>query len=380
MSTFIKILLLTAGISLVASLSLNSASVPVEKFLIESPKIKDANETVIASGNLGFENQVEIRPEITGVVSQVLVKAGSIVRKGDELIRLEQTDFIMNIKSATADLNIREIELRRLEEVRRDIKRQLTDYNALRKKKFVSEEELLELQSKLTLADLDVKKVERELNKFTAELERAKEHLKKTVFRSPIDGVVLKVDVEPGESVIAGTTNILGSSMLQIADQKSLVAKLRVDEADIGNVYLGQKTMVYLAAQTDVSTPGVVKTIGLIAENRQVGSGLIYRVEVEFTDSIKFYSGMSCRAELILRQEENVLTVPISAITYEDNKPFVWSVDAGIVKKRFLEVGISTDIEQSVLSGIDISDRIIVGPVRAMSNLKEGKVIHDDNA
>lgn len=377
MKKITKVLLLVAGIPILAVASLGSNSSTSTAFLVESPKLKNTQESVIASGNITFTEQVELRPEITGVVEEVLVSDGDIVQQNDVLIKLEQNDFRMNVESALADVRIREIELKRLQEIESELRRRLAFETNLNKSNFITDEEIARLRSKVKLASLDVERIKQELYKFTAELERSKDLLEKTVFRAPMDGVVLKVDVKPGEAVVAGTTNIMGSSILKLANPNSVVAELRIDEADINSVFIGQQVAVYLAADTKQALAGSVNQIGLFAEKRHSGAGLFYIVEIQFNEQIKPFSGMSCRAELLLLEQENVLTVPISALAYEKDQPFVWSVQDGEAVRKFLELGVSSDIEQSILSGLEATDRIIVGPVRAMVGLKEGDEVNE---
>jgi len=375
MKKIIRLGVLFAGVSCLTWFSLGNGQEKLDKFVVTTPVTKNNLDSIIASGNLAFVNEVQLRPEITGVVEHVHVKPGSIVKKGDVLLNLEQTELSMSIAAAEADMKIVAIQLERYKEIEKELQRRFAHQRQLNEKKVVSTNDLLSLKSELAISALNVQQTYEEQSKYQAEYSRIKELVEKTVFRSPIDGVVLSVDVKPGEAVIAGTTNIIGSSILTIADPNSLVAKLRVDEADISTVKLEQAVNIYVASNPDKVIAGKVASIGMTAKSRETGTGLYYQVDVDFTAERELLSGMSCRGELILDQESNVMTLPLSSIQYEDKRAFVWIVIEDIVKRKYVDVGLSTDTEQSILSGLDVNDRVIIGPTRAMMTLKEGESI-----
>lgn len=375
MKKIIRLVLLFSGVGCLAWFSVGSGQDKLDPFVVTTPVTKNNLDSIIASGNLAFENEVQLRPEITGVVEHVYVEPGSIVKKGDLLLSLEQTELNMSIAAAEADLKIVAIQLERYKEIEKELKRRFVHQRQLNEKKVVSTNDLLSLKSELAISALNVRQTYEEQSKYEAEYSRIKELFEKTMFRSPIDGVVLSVDVKPGEAVIAGTTNIIGSSILTIADPNSLVAKLRVDEADISTVKLEQAVNIYVASNPNKVITGKVTSIGLTAKSRETGTGLYYQVDVDFTAERELLSGMSCRGELILDQESNVMTLPLSSIQYEDKRAFVWIVIEDIVKRKYIDVGLSTDTEQSILSGLDVNDRVIIGPTRAMMTLKEGESI-----
>ncbi|MBA6417597.1 efflux RND transporter periplasmic adaptor subunit [Colwellia sp. 6M3] len=343
----------------------------VDTYTFSSPVLKDTYETILASGNLEFDNKVEIRPEISGVVENIRIKEGRKVNKGDVLITLEQVSFKVDVNAAEAEVRIKKIELLKLEQVVKDNVRRLQQRQKLKQSGVASQDSIDELENELTLANLDVQQKKEELNKSLAQLARSQELLEKTVFRSPIDGIVLELNTKSGESVIAGTTNIVGSSLLVIAEPATLIANLKVDEADIGNVKVDQEVKIYTAANPHRPIAGTVSTMGLIANQRENAAGLFYKVIIDMQDNSNLYAGMSCRAELVIATESNVYALPISAILYNDQKPYVWAVKDGKPIRKFVSLGMSTDIEQSILSGLQLNDKVITGPARALQKLDQ---------
>ncbi|HET9679309.1 MAG TPA: HlyD family efflux transporter periplasmic adaptor subunit, partial [Gammaproteobacteria bacterium] len=201
--------------------------------------------------------------------------------------------------------------------------------------------------------------------------------------------MVTGVFVEEGETVISGTTNIAGSTMLTIADPSAILSKVYVDEADIANVSVDQKARVYAAAYPDTPFKGVVESVATTARQVTGRQGLSFEVEirlqpetgnVEGVDTLRLRPGMSARAEIFTKSAEDTLAVPIQAVLYPDymsggtdseDSPYVFVVENGVAVKTPVELGISTDRLQQIKSGIALDDKVITGPIATLRHLQD---------
>jgi len=197
-----------------------------------------------------------------------------------------------------------------------------------------------------------------------------------------MSGLLASVNIKEGETVIAGTTNIIGSDLMLVADPSAILAELRVDETDIAGIKLDQHADIYAAAYPNQPFTGKVINIGTSAKNQAGSQGLSFKVKVllDATDR-QLYAGMSCRAEIATSIAENGLKLPIEAIQKEDGSYFVWKLNTdNTVTKTAVTVGISSDIEQALTSGVAKGDRIVIGPARPLSSLKEGDTVAVKNS
>jgi len=339
-------------------------------------------DSILASGNLVFNTQVQLRSEVTGRVAKVFVEEGESVTEGDILMRLDTTAFESEVARNKAVLRATEIDIKHSETRLKNIERQLSRQKELYEVGLAGQEVYENLQNARDLAKIDIEAKREAYNQAQASLLIAEDRLNKSVFRAPMSGLLASVNIKEGETVIAGTTNIIGSDLMLVADPSAILAELRVDETDIAGIKLDQHADIYAAAYPNQPFTGKVINIGTSAKNQAGSQGLSFKVKVllDATDR-QLYAGMSCRAEIATSIAENGLKLPIEAIQKEDDSYFVWKLNTdNTVTKTPVTVGISSDIEQALTSGVSQGDRIVIGPARPLSSLKEGDTVAVKNS
>ena len=344
---------------------------------IAQVELGDIADSIMASGNLVFNTQVQLRSEVTGRVDKIFVQEGQGVKQGDMLMRLDTTAFESEVTRSKAILRATEIEIKhnktRLANLERQLKRQKDLYDV----GLGNQESYENIESARDLAKIDIESRIESYNQAQASLQIAQDRLSKSVFRAPMSGLLASVNIKEGETVIAGTTNIIGSDLMLVADPSAILAELRVDETDIASIKLNQKANIYAAAYPNKPFSGTVINIGTSAKNQAGSQGLSFKVKVLLdTTERQLYAGMSCRAEIATSIAENGLKLPIEAIQKEDDKTFVWRLNSdNTVSKIAVTVGISSDIEQAITDGLNEGDKIVIGPARPVSLLTEGNVV-----
>ena len=351
-------------------------SVQVSTALVMEGALADS---ILASGNLEFNTQIQIRSEVTGRVLEVLVEEGDVVEEGQLLMRLDPTAFEADVRRTRAMVRSQEIDIQRAHAQLANLKRQFDQQSRLFEVALVQQETIDNLQNQLDIAQINVAAAEAALEQGKASLAMAEDNLSKTLYRAPIDGLLSTVDIKPGETVIAGSTNIIGSPLMTLADPSAILAELRVDEADIANVHMGQRAEIFAAAYPHQAIPGEVIQIATSARYMDQSQSLSFRVKVLLQPGdIALYPGMSCRAEIILSEQDSGLQVPIAAIQRDNDAAYVWTVQEGIVSKRPVTLGLATDIAQEIVSGLALGEEVIIGPARAMLQLQEGGRVEAD--
>lgn len=335
------------------------------------------NDTALASGNLVYETQIQLRSEVTGRVAEVLVEEGQRVQRGDLLMRLDQEAFQADLDSADAGVRSAEIEIRSRRARLADLSRQLERQRTLRERGLVGQDGFEQLQSQHEIARIAVEAGEQTLAQAQAQRELSRDRLQRTLFTAPIDGVMISVDIKPGETVIAGTTNIVGSDLMVLADPSVLLAELRVDEADIARIRLGQPVQVFAAAHPNTPLTGSVVQIGTSARAQGVSQSLSFKVQVQIDPTeLVLHPGMSCRAEIETAQGEPGLNVPVAAVRKEGEQHYVWRVGSELVAERVdVEVGMANDFSQEVRGGLKEGDRVVTGPGRVLATLTAGQAL-----
>jgi HlyD family secretion protein len=217
---------LLIGVPLVSKFTSSKDAKQVE---IQKVELKLIKSSILASGTLAFREQVQLRSEVIGQVTELHVKEADQVKKDDLVITLDPKTYQAQVEQAEARVRIQEIAIER----QRLLIKTLTDRFERQKimfaKNLVDEDSFEALESELSLAKVDLRSLQESLAQSSAALDQAEELLSKTRIRSPIDGVVIQVDIKVGETVIAGTTNIPGSTMMVIADPSESLTEVQVD-------------------------------------------------------------------------------------------------------------------------------------------------------
>jgi HlyD family secretion protein len=266
--------------------------------------------------------------------------------------------------------------------------------NDLFKLGIIGQDEHEAIDNEFALAKIDLRSREESLLQANATLAKAQERLDKTVFRSPINGIATSVDIKKGETAISGTTNISGSNLITLADPSSILIEVQVDEADIANVDVGQEADIFAVAFPDHALKGHVQNIATSAKRSARRQGLSFTVKILLQDSaaVAVRPGMSCRAEIFTQTKDKTIAVPSEAIVFakpdtasdeddiddtnQQEQSYVYIVEDGKAKKIAVDLGISNDRYQEIVSGIKVGDKVVTGPARTLSKLKDAAPVN----
>ena len=402
-----KLIIIGALIALVAIAYFkqtgSSADISVN---VESAKIEEIKSSILASGTLIYKEQIELRSEVIGQVSEMLVQEGDRVIKDQVLMRLDPRTFNADVEQQQAYVRIQTIAIERQKQELKNITSKWQRNKNLFERKMIGQDAFELIENQYALARIDLRSREEALTQAQATLDKAMDRLEKTVFRSPIDGIATSVDIKLGETAISGTTNIAGSNLITVADPSSILVEVLVDEADIANIEIDQSSDVFAVAYPDQALKGTVQSIATSAKRSSYRQGLSFTVKIllEATADIDIRPGMSCRAEIFTKIKQDTIAVPIEAIVFEDvenessalnseqdsegitigsaaddlnasSHVFVF-VDGKVVKRN-VELGISNDRLQEITSGLAVDDKVVIGPARALSKLKEGDSVKE---
>ena len=372
---------------------------------VEQAKIEEIKSSILASGTLIYKEQIELRSEVIGQVSEMLVEEGDRVIKDQVLMRLDPRTFNADVEQQQAYVRIQTIAIERQKQELKNITSKWQRNKNLFERKIIGQDAFELIENQYALARIDLRSREEGLTQAQATLDKAMDRLEKTVFRSPIDGIATSLDIKLGETAISGTTNIAGSNLITVADPSSILVEVLVDEADIANIEIDQSADVFAVAYPDQALKGTVQSIATSAKRSTYRQGLSFTVKIllEVTADIDIRPGMSCRAEIFTKIKQGTIAVPIEAIVFEDGDDESSDVDTeqdsdsisvrvsdnisstshvfllidGKAVKRDVELGISNDRLQEITSGLAVDETVVIGPARALSKLKEGDSVKE---
>jgi HlyD family secretion protein len=239
-------------------------------------------------------------------------------------------------------------------------------------------------QNDLKVASLALATSQEDYSRAQSALQDAREQLAKTNIRSPISGRIVSLPIKVGETAVPSTSSFVGAQLATIADTSRIQAELKVDEADIARVAVGESADVYAAAFPDTALKGTVEQIALAPTVE--GQARAYKVTVALTVPAKLdlRSGMSVRAEIVLGKGGKEPAVPVEAIVSDNGdaaragdeakRPaqYAWKIDDGVAHKVEVETGLSDDAWQAVGKPLKVGDTVARGPSRQLRQLQEG--------
>jgi len=348
----------------------------------------DLAKSVVATGKVTPITKVEVKSKASGIVKKLLVDAGDKVRKGQLLAQLDKEEIEAQVEQSRAGAQAAEASLSSAEA---DYERAKVDAEGpdvpllkrayeraigMAKEGVVSTSALEDAQKnyELALNKQNVSKAQAtvlkakiaqsqgQLAQDRANLKQLEEQLSYTDIESPIDGVVLSRDVEMGDAV--SSILVLGSSatlVMTLGDTSSVYVKGKVDESDIGKVYLGQPARIKVESFKDKTFNGVVTKISPMGVEKDNVTTFEVRVSINNPGG-ELKAEMTANAEIILEEHKSVLQIPEGAIIYDkDKKASVEVPDASAKdgkKKMAVNIGISNGAKTELLSGLKEGDQV----------------------
>lgn len=344
---------------------------------------REITSSILASGVLAYESQVTLVSEVLGRVDDILVKEGDQVTREQLVMRLnaEASRAEVGQLQASRDQALLGVQRQRvqLEAARTRIQRN----KKLHSLGLVEATKYDDLATQLNLAELELRNSQKAVEQVDAQLEQSRQRLARTDIRAPIDGRVIQINIRAGETAVPSATSIAGGSLMVIADTRGLFADVSVDEGDIARVARGQAATIMPVAYPDQILTGVVDGVALTpkaATAANQGRSYAVRVRLAAQSAAAFKPGMSARVEITVSAGRSGRpTVPVQAIVYEEAprpgdaaSASVFVSVGGKASRRPVETGIADDTHIEIVRGIRNGESVIVGPARALRQLRDG--------
>ena len=347
---------------------------PIDVIVAAEQEVKPS---ILASGTLAYKVEVNLTAEVTARVRSIAVQEGDTVQEGQLLLRLDPETYNAIIAREEASVRQNRINIDRQRAVVALRKQQYERSQKLATAKLIDQNRLDEDRNQFVVAEADLRSSEEALQRSLAVLSDAREQRSKTEIRAPISGRIVSLPIKAGEVAIPSTASLAGAQLMKIADVSAIQAEVKVDEADVAKITLGQRADVFAAAYPDTALVGKVERIALTPTVEGQGRSYKVTLAIDAPGDLQLRSGMSARAIIFLGDGRKQLSVPVEAVvteTPEKNvvKRFVWVDDGGKARKRAITTGLSDDRWEAIDSGIAVNDRVITGPAKTIRRLRDG--------
>lgn len=392
----------------------NDPAVPVQT---EKVQRRTITETVVANGKIYPVLQVHISPEVSGEITDLYVKEGQTVRKGDLLLKIKPDYYVAALNQAKASyqssLAGKATATANLEKAEADFKRNQELFN----RSLLSESEFISFKVARDVARAQLESAGHQVEVAKATVDSAQDSLAKTTISAPIAGTVTTLNSQAGERVL-GTVQNAGTDIMIISDLAAIEARVSIGEMDIVLLRPGEKASLEVDSFKDKKFTGVVTDVANSSEGMNAKSVLgggsssagqsatQFQVRIRLNETAEFRPGMSVTAKIETRTRTNTLAAPIASVTArmvkkvqtnspaamptnqpatatadkasERDKPVevVFVIQGDKVKTTPVTIGISDDNYWEITDGLNEGDEIVTGNYRAVSrDLEDGKRI-----
>ncbi|WP_175016934.1 efflux RND transporter periplasmic adaptor subunit [Massilia sp. YMA4] len=380
--------------------TLRPASAQAVTLEVAAPR--EIHASVLASGSLVYQQQVQLSSEVIGRVAAILVQEGEQVAAGQALLRID--DALPRAEVAQQQSVVRQQQIN-IDNQRLALANQESQYQRkqmLYSHQMIAAAALDDARYALDQARIQLRNSAEALQQTQAALKQALDRAARTVVTAPLSGTITAIDIKTGETAVPNQVGYRGSSLLTIANTATLMAEISVDEADIARVRAGQQAAIFTAAHPDLVLRGAVRSVALSPQRNEGGAGngalarsYLIKLSLENPTGVALQAGMSCRAEIYTASAKAALSVPLQAILspageksdgaeatlgerrtaakrQRDGGHYVMVARAGQALRKPVQLGIADDERQQVTSGLERGDAVITGPFKVLRQLKSG--------
>lgn len=320
-----------------------------------TPEIADLEKTTVATGKVEPRDEVLIKPQISGIISEVYKEAGQTIKQGEVIAKVKVIPELGQLNSAESRVRVAEISTAQAETDHERIKKLYND-------KLISREDYEK-------SEVEIKKAREELQTAKDALEIIKEGITKnsasfssTLIRSTIDGLILDVPIKVGNSVIMSNTFNDGTTIATVANMNDLIFKGKIDETEVGRIHEGMPVKLTIGALQNLTFDAELEYISPKGVEENGANQFEIKAAVHAPDSVQIRSGYSANAEIVLQRAQKVLAVPEGIIEFSGDSTFVWVMTDSIPEQKFerrqIKTGMSDGIKLEIKEGLTGKEKV----------------------
>ena len=317
-----------------------------------TPEIADLEKTTVATGKVEPRDEVLIKPQISGIISEVYKEAGQTIKQGEVIAKVKVIPELGQLNSAESRVRVAEISTAQAETDHERIKKLYND-------KLISREDYEK-------SEVEIKKAREELQTAKDALEIIKEGITKnsasfssTLIRSTIDGLILDVPIKVGNSVIMFND---GTTIATVANMNDLIFKGKIDETEVGRIHEGMPVKLTIGALQNLTFDAELEYISPKGVEENGANQFEIKAAVHAPDSVQIRSGYSANAEIVLQRAQKVLAVPEGIIEFSGDSTFVWVMTDSIPEQKFerrqIKTGMSDGIKLEIKEGLTGKEKV----------------------
>ena len=313
-------------------------------------KRADIRKTTVITGRIEPRDEVSVKPQISGIITQLYKQAGDRVDAGEVIARVKVIPDMGQLSSAEARVRLAEVNLA---QARVDHQRMQNLY----RKQLVSDDAYDKVHQSLVQAEEEKTAATDALEVVRDGVSRRNAKASSTLIRSTISGVVLDVPVKVGNTVVLSNTFNDGTTIASVADMNDLIFRGNIDETEVGRLVQGMSMRITVGALHDLAFDATLEYISPKAVEQGGANQFEVKAAVRVEGDVYMRSGYSANAEIVLEEADKVLSVPESAIECSGDTAFVYVLEPGtspkVYRRTRVETGLSDGVDIEIRSGVE---------------------------
>ena len=320
-----------------------------------TPKLDSIQKTTIITGKIEPRNEVNVKPQISGIIAELLKEPGQFVQKGEVIAKVKVIPDMSQLSSAEMRVRLADINLKQAQV---DYQREENLYN----QKLVSADEYDKSKQALNQAKHEKLAAEDALEVVRDGVSKSNASASSTLIRSTISGVILDIPVKVGNSVILSNTFNDGTTIATVANMNDLIFRGNIDETEVGQLVNGMNMKITIGALQDLKFDASLEYISPKAVESNGANQFEIKAAVKLSEGSKIRSGYSANAEIVLARADKVLSIPESAIEFSGDSTFVYVIKGEGKNKTYdrtyVETGLSDGVNIEIKKGITAKDKV----------------------
>ena len=313
-------------------------------------KRADIRKTTVITGRIEPRDEVSVKPQISGIITQLYKQAGDRVDAGEVIARVKVIPDMGELSSADGRVRMAEVYLA---QARVDHQRMQNLY----RKQLVSDDAYDKVHQSLVQAEEEKTAATDALEVVRDGVSRRNAKASSTLIRSTISGVVLDVPVKVGNTVVLSNTFNDGTTIASVADMNDLIFRGNIDETEVGRLVQGMSMRITVGALHDLAFDATLEYISPKAVEQGGANQFEVKAAVRVEGDVYMRSGYSANAEIVLEEADKVLSVPESAIEFSGDTAFVYVLEPGtspkVYRRTRVETGLSDGVDIEIRSGVE---------------------------
>ena len=315
-------------------------------------------KTTIITGKIEPRNEVNVKPQISGIIAELMKQPGDRVEQGEVIAKVKVIPDMGQLSSAESRVRLADINLKQVE----------TDYSRtknLHDQKLVSDEDYEKARQQLKQAQEEKAAAVDALQVVRDGVSKSNASASSTLIRSTISGIILDIPVKVGNSVINSNTFNDGTTIATVANMNDLIFRGNIDETEVGQLAIGVPMKITIGALQDLQFDATLEYISPKATESNGANQFEIKAAVVVPSDGKIRSGYSANAEIVLAEANNVLCVPETAIEFVGDSTFVYVVKGEGKQKTYerqtVVTGLSDGVNIEIKKGLK-KDQKVRGP------------------